>query len=223
MKSSAAAADFVTSVKGGGYTGAMNTQLDVFGMNRLFLLLFSLSELWYTKVPKILRYGISGNLGNVGVYMCEQAVYRLLRNRGGGAHDHPAEKLPLILLPPNLLPHVDTISFFVGYLLAVPSQHLLHAILVYGVQSINSMEKYATTLIGMYSAMIAACTGSTIMNTSLLKYTNIPKGWAFILTMFTFSFFNYFVIGWIVRQSNDSTATLESSSNPQQPTMPTPI
>ena len=96
--------------------------------------------------------------------------------------------------------HQETISFFVGYTLQIATQHLLHAIMVYGLHTINTREKYFKTLVGQYGAYLTAMVGSTILNT-WLRNQGMGKDKAFVATMFLFSIINYFVIGWIVRQA----------------------
>lgn len=169
----------------------------------------TISTFWFS-IPSIVRYLISGNIGNIAVYLCEQGIYHFVLHGGDDG------RLPLLLLPPHLLPHRDTISFFIGYLMAVPVQHISHALLVYGISTINTRDKYITTLIGMYSAMITSCIGSTLLNAALLKYTKIPKVGAFLITVFAFAFLNFFVIGWIVNNSNNTNKNNQISTTLSQ-------
>jgi len=94
-------------------------------------------------------------------------------------------------------------------MLHIPIQHLSHALLVYGWDSINTVSKYWTTLGGTYSALIVAAVGSTILNALLLE-RGMSKNAAFVSTLFLFAGFNYFFIGWIVKISNQREAAVDA-------------
>ena len=105
-----------------------------------------------------------------------------------------------------------SVSFFCAYWLHIPVQHLLHALLVYGLSSINTAPKYWTTLAGMFSALALASVGSTAFHTYLLSM-GISKNVAFFMTLYSFSILNYFVIGFIVhKSSNRDTASAKSAA-----------
>jgi hypothetical protein len=55
-------------------------------------------------------------------------------------------------LPPVVKEYMDSVSFFFAYVLQVIPQHWLHAYLVYGMDTIDTRQKYFTTLLGCYSA-----------------------------------------------------------------------
>jgi hypothetical protein len=161
----------------------------------------SLTQWWYAEVPSVARYFVSGNLGNVCFFLCERIISLTML--------HPSVHHRLIeyiqVGPGTQL--ADSLAFFVAYMVHVPAQHYLHAVLVYGLDSIDTMQKYWTTLGGMYSALLSACVGSTALNALLLSKTvGMSKTLAFCTTLYVFSFFNYFVIGWIVRKSSERAA-----------------
>lgn len=142
---------------------------------------------WYN-LPQPFRFFVSANLGNICFLCCEKAVSQYLRSS-------------LSDLPDLIQSHRDTVSFFLGYLLHIVAQHYLHAMLVYGPSSIDTPEKYRKTLLGMYSTLMSAAVGSTILNGVFLSY-NMDKTVAFIATISCFALFNYFLIGWVVKRAN---------------------
>ncbi|KAL7574464.1 hypothetical protein ACA910_015833 [Epithemia clementina (nom. ined.)] len=95
----------------------------------------------------------------------------------------------------------DSISFLAGFWLHILPQHALHALLVYGLDSIDTRQKYWTTLMGMYQALSTSAVASTLLNTLLLKTLAMPKTTVFVMTMLICSVVNYFWIGWIVQRS----------------------
>lgn len=145
-----------------------------------------ISQLWFGKVPEIGRYFVSGNLGNLCFFLLEKAVHDLLCQLSSPS--------------PFVEDYKDTIAFFVAYMLQIITQHLLHAWLVYGLHTINSQEKYFSTLLGQAGAYVTAMFGSTMLNAVLRKW-GMAKTPAFITTLYVFALINYFVIGWIVRRS----------------------
>jgi len=106
-------------------------------------------------------------------------------------------------LPSFVQSYKDSVSFFVAYMMQIVTQHLLHAFLVYGLETINTREKYIKTLAGQFSAYGFALIGSTILNLVLLRM-GVEKTVAFFGTMLIFSLLNYFLIGWIVRRAVSS-------------------
>jgi len=151
-----------------------------------------IGALWFT-IPHPVRYFISGNLGNVCFFSCERVVSYCLLSLTGS-------------LSALLENHKDTASFFLGYIIHIPAQHFLHALLVYGLESINTPTKYKNTLFGMYATLVTAAVGSTALNAAFLSM-GVPKTLAFVGTLGLFSILNYFAIGYIVgkaRQEADA-------------------
>lgn len=92
----------------------------------------------FMKLNEPLRFFISGNIGNVIFFYTERLTFYLLNKMDG--------------LPSTLKEYIDSVSFFIAYLVQVVPQHWLHAFLVYGLDTIDTRQKYFTTLFGCYSA-----------------------------------------------------------------------
>lgn len=150
-------------------------------------------------IPAPLRYFISGNCGNVVFYFMERFLYLALYHLHFSRQPLPDEWTEIML--PSW---VNSATFFSAYILHVPAQHYLHALLVYGLESINTPSKYYKTLGGMFSTLTGSALGSTALNAFLLSTGKFNKTAAFIATLWSFSIINYLIIGWIVRASNKS-------------------
>lgn len=92
----------------------------------------------FMKINEPLRFFISGNCGNVVFFYLERLAFLLLQK---------IENLPTVMKD-----YMDGVSFFIAYILQVIPQHWIHALLVYGLHSIDTRKKYFTTLFGCYSA-----------------------------------------------------------------------
>lgn len=92
----------------------------------------------FLKLNEPLRFFISGNVGNVVFFYIERLTFYLLNKMDS--------------LPSVVKEYIDSVSFFIAYLLQVVPQHWLHAYLVYGLENIDNRQKYFTTLLGCYSA-----------------------------------------------------------------------
>lgn len=154
-------------------------------------------DAWYA-IPHPVRYFMSGNVGNVCFYYCERYMAHFLLNH-------------IQHLPDFILTHKDSVSFFLGYLIHIPAQHYSHALLVYGLESINTAAKYKRTLAGMYATLMTAAVGSTLLNAVFLNI-GVNKTAAFFLTLSMFAVVNYFVIGYIVEKSSREAAVAATSS-----------
>jgi hypothetical protein len=155
------------------------------------------NQLWYS-LPELFRFFVSGNLGNICFFLIERGLYTVI------------EAIPS---PPTfLIEHHDSASFIVGYILQIVTQHLLHAWLVYGLNTINSRDKYLRTLGGQASAYVIALIGSTVLNV-FLRRRGMSKNTAFVTTLYLFACINYFVIGWITRRSGTDAVPEQSSLN----------
>lgn len=101
---------------------------------------FNLEGLYdaFMKINEPLRFFISGNCGNVVFFYIERLTFFLLKKNEN--------------LPAAMKDYLDTVSFFIAYILQVIPQHWFHALLVYGLHSIDTRKKYFTTLFGCYSA-----------------------------------------------------------------------
>lgn len=92
----------------------------------------------FMKINEPMRFFISGNCGNVVFFYLERLTFLVLQN---------IENLPVVVQE-----YMDSVSFFIAYILQVVPQHWFHAFLVYGLHSIDTKKKYFTTLLGCYSA-----------------------------------------------------------------------
>jgi hypothetical protein len=168
-----------------------------------------LEQWWYSHIPSLIRYLVSGNLGNICFFLCE----RLLSS----AVDDHYHLLPALAQQLLDLPFRDSVSFVTAYMVHVPAQHYLHALLVYGLESIDTAPKYWQTLGGTYSALITSCFGSTVLHHLLIQAWGAQyKTIAFVATLWTFSVFNFFVIGWVVRRTATSQRASEANDSAAQ-------
>ena len=142
---------------------------------------------WFA-VPQPLRFFVGGNLGNLCFYYCELAICAYMKEIASS-------------IPQEILNYKDSVSYFLGYMIHIPAQHFIYALLVYGIGSIDTPTKYIKTLIGMYATMLSSAVGSTALNGALLS-AGMDKAVAFICTLWLFACINYVVIGWIVKKSN---------------------
>ena len=99
-------------------------------------------ELWFT-IPMVPRFFASGTIGNVLLFImdqyCSKHIIPILFEKG----------------PSKLLKHLsdskESVSFFISYAAQIIIQHLLNALLVFGLSSISTRKKYFETLIGTYA------------------------------------------------------------------------
>jgi hypothetical protein len=162
----------------------------------------ALSRWWFGHIPQIIRFFVSGNLGTLCFYACERFMYRVVFHSDN-----------VISLFPDyealLHSYKDSASFLLGYLLHIVAQHYLHALLVYGHDSINTSRKYWTTLFGMYQALMFAAFGSTFLNAALLPFMHRTA--AFVATLCIFACINYVWIGRIVSKASSSSSSSTES------------
>lgn len=149
----------------------------------------SLYKSWFIHASEPIRFFVSGMLGNVCFYFLERLVYFQLCKMSS--------------LPPVVEDYKDSVSFFIGYLLQIVTQHWLHAFIVYGMETIDTREKYFKTLLAQSSAYVGALFGSTFLNQALIS-SGVSKNVAFLITLFVFAIINYFVVGWVVRRAAGS-------------------
>lgn len=160
----------------------------------------AIAELWYI-IPMPLRYFVSGNIGNVCLYFLEKSIRTWMVMMGEATTSTSSMDDDIGALPTAWWSvHQDAISFFTAYLLHIVAQHLCHALLVYGLSSINTRQKYWTTLIGTYQAFIVSAIGSTLINTRLVKL-GFDRNIAFVSTLWLFACLNYFWIGLVVSRA----------------------
>lgn len=142
-------------------------------------------EQWF-RLSSLVRFFVSGNLGNICFFFIERSIFQYISN--------------LDTVPEIVENYQETFSFFAGYLLQIVSQHWLHALLVYGLDTINTREKYFKTLIGQFYAYGMALFGSTFLNLFLIK-SGVDKTLAFFSTMMIFACVNYYLIGFLTKRA----------------------
>jgi hypothetical protein len=154
---------------------------------------------WFSNVASPIRFFVSGTTGNFFLFRFEQLAYQLLSHAN--------------FLPPFLESHMDSLSFFLGYIILLPTQHLLNAILTFGIDTIDTREKYWKTLIAEVKVYVTALCGSTILNAILMQTGWMSKTTVFILTLCIFSCFNYIVINVMVHRAVDSAPRKDDIKN----------
>jgi len=129
-----------------------------------------MSQIWFDRVPPILRFGISGTLGNFIFFAIDRTFYSLVMSKvpeiasSGSITDvglmQDAET-GIGAESPNffsqavmafLYNYRISISFAVAYLIQIFFQHVINAALVFGWSTINSRKKYAKGLAACYTA-----------------------------------------------------------------------
>lgn len=144
----------------------------------------AIGALWY-KIPHPARYFVSGNFGNVCLYFLERAVRISLESN----LEHPPK-------------HLDSISYFTAYLMHIILQHAAHALLVYGLDSVSTRQKYWSTLFGTYQAYFVSAFGSTFVNSYLIQI-GVNREVAFVTTLWFFACLNYLWIGYVVKKAKE--------------------
>jgi hypothetical protein len=95
-------------------------------------------------IPEIFRFSMSGCLGSMLFLLLERLIHSVLTN-WGPIRNHRL-RLHILGVMTN-----ETLSFVIAYILHVIPQHLLHAVLVYGMQTISTRDQYLKSLMGCYS------------------------------------------------------------------------
>mmetsp|Transcript_15950 Transcript_15950/g.17227 ORF Transcript_15950/g.17227 Transcript_15950/m.17227 type:complete len:372 (+) Transcript_15950:85-1200(+) len=196
-----------------------------------------LYRMWFHVVPQIFRFFVAGNLGNLGFFGMEKIIYKLLsyllislpssisgctvdmattiKDTATAADATSIFTTLCSSMIVEIEKYQDGISFFSAYLLQIVTTHLLYAFLVYGIDTIDTYEKYTKTLYGQFKVYGVGLFGATALNSFLLKQ-GFDKTASFWITTATFAGFNYFLISWIVKNAIES-----SSSSSVAPTTTT--
>jgi hypothetical protein len=156
--------------------------------------MIKLYQKWMT-LPQIFRFGVAGNLGNLGFFYLEKVIFRLL------SHFLATTSVLSSALMDGIEKFQDGISFFSAYVILIVLNHLLYAFLVYGMDTIGTWEKYSKTLIGQFKVYGFGLFGATFLNSFLIKSGGLGKTAAFIATTATFAVFNYFLVSWVVEKA----------------------
>ena len=158
----------------------------------------------WMKLPQIVRFGVAGNLANLGFFFLEKIIFRFLTYL-----IVTTEVLYEIVLD-GVEKYQDGISFFAAYLVQIVTGHLLYAFLVYGMDTINTYEKYTKTLSGQFKVYGVGLFGATYMNSFLINSRGLDKTIAFWVTTATFAVFNYLLVSWVVERAMESSAPKDS-------------
>jgi putative flippase GtrA len=145
----------------------------------------NLYQKWFL-IPSLARFSVSGNIGTLCFYFIERFLYSCLLK-----HE---ESLPVVMNE-----YKDSISYFFGYLIQIVTQHLLNALLVYGLDTIDTYKKYIATLVAQFAVYGSSLVGSTLLNMVLLQ-TGMERTRAFFVTMIVFAAVNYVLINWVVQK-----------------------
>lgn len=147
---------------------------------------------WFTLFPAVVRYAISGLVGNIIFFFLNQhlslVVFPEVLSRIAG--DGSSVKA---FVTTSLQRNIDSLSFFIAYLIQVVPQHLLNALLVFGADTIDSLGKYGQSLRNSYVTYFATLCGSTVVNALMLQY-RVPRTVAFWGSIGSFAVVNYVLI-----------------------------
>lgn len=157
-------------------------------------------NLWFSSVPEPIRFITAANLGNIAFFKIDQALYNLVI-------------LPLSKDMPKLFQrNRETVSFFLAYLIQVGLQHFLNALMVYGLETIETSDKYFQSLALTYSSYSFSLVGSTVGN-ALLIGQGVPKNVAFWSTIIGFGVINFFLLKFMVGGSSSSSSSNNNNSS----------
>jgi hypothetical protein len=191
--------------------------------------LIKLYRMWFHGLPQIFRFFVAGNLGNLGFFYMEKVIYKILSQlliylpssssiisgcSGAVVADAAVTATRCSSMIIEIEKYQDGISFFSAYLIQIITTHLMYAFLVYGLDTINTYEKYSKTLSGQFKVYGIGLFGATALNSFLLKQ-GFDKTMAFWGTTATFAGINYFLITAIVKnavESSSSSSTVTSST-----------
>jgi len=197
--------------------------------------LVGLYRMWFNVFPQIFRFFVAGNIGNLGFFGMEKIIYKLLSHLLIGLPSSiagctvdittditsieaatAAATSVFTTLCSSMIVEIekyqDGISFFSAYLLQIVTTHLLYAFLVYGMDTIDTYEKYTKTLYGQFKVYGVGLFGATALNSFLLKQ-GFDKTASFWLTTATFAGFNYFLISWIVKNAIESSSSVTPATS----------
>jgi hypothetical protein len=156
---------------------------------------------WF-RLPEPVRFFVSGNCGNVCLFLCDWMVSLVPPISSASSSSMPTTTTTTSTtsMSSSLSTSHPAIAFFLAYLLHIPAQHALHAALVYGWSSIaRTRRQYVTTLLETYSALSLSAVGSAALN-GYLRHTIFPdqRMLAFLLTMSLFSVVNFILMHFIM-------------------------
>ena len=148
----------------------------------------SIATLWFSLLPPVVRYAASGMLGNLMFFALNQWWSATIIRK--------SESLPRLLskqLSESIMKNASSISFFTSYLVQIIPQHFLNSLLVFGLEGINSREKYLKSLKNTYKTYFVTLCGSALLNAALLQY-KIRDDLSFWISIGLFSVVNYVLV-----------------------------
>lgn len=156
-------------------------------------------------LPQIFRFFVAGNLGNLGFFYLEKVIFRCL------SHLLIASTEVYSFLLDGIEKYQDGLSFFSAYMMQIVTTHLLYAFLVYGMDTINTYEKYSKTLWGQFKVYGFGLFGATALNSFLIG-RGLNKTGAFWATTATFAMFNYVLVSRVVNNVVGSSSASSDDS-----------
>jgi len=159
----------------------------------------------WLNLPQIFRFFVAGNLGNLGFFYLEKVIFQLLSSLLIASTDLYSVVLDAIE------EYQDGLSFFTAYVVQIVTTHLLYAFLVYGMDTINTYEKYSKTLWGQFKVYGVGLFGATALNSFLIGRGGMDKTWAFWTTTATFAGVNYLLISRVVKNAVESSQPVEET------------
>lgn len=156
----------------------------------------------WMRLPQIFRFFNAGNLGNLGFYYLEKVIFRVLTQLLVATTSANNNSFSVVL--DGIEKYQDSLSFFSAYVIQIVTTHLLYAVLVYGLDTIDTYEKYSKTLLGQFKVYGVGLFGATFMNSFLIVNGGFDKFAAFWTTTATFAVFNYFLVSWVVKNAIES-------------------
>ena len=142
-------------------------------------------------IPPPFRFFLSGSIGNLIFFKIDSALSRVF-----------AKFLPWVT---SSMP-----SFFVSYMAQIPIQHLLNALLVFGLETIRR-ELYWKSLGMCYSAYFLAVIATTVINGFLREHLGLSDGKAFIYSVYGVGVCNFFLLSAIDKKSKSKKGGKSSS------------
>ena len=143
------------------------------------VLVAAVTKTWCS-FPQIIRFGISGTLGNVVFFYMNNSFYnRVMLGKY-------SESFPKIVNK-----NAESVSFFICYLGQIVVQHIMNAALVFGLDSIRG--NYLKSLIACYSTYATTLVASTFFNAFLIDL-GLSKNIAFWVTLYGFGVINFFLL-----------------------------
>ena len=142
-------------------------------------------DLWFQHLPEVCRYLAAGCVGNLVFFKIDQALYTSII-------------LPLSKdMPKFFQKNKESVSFFLANLIQISLRHFINAVLVFGLHTIVTKDKYMQTLILTYSSYSLSLFGTTIANAMLIQQ-GVPKAIAFWGTIYGFGVINFFLLRYLI-------------------------